>query len=103
MAPLIAEAIVVFVILVVVVVIVVVDVAVGGGVARTEQLASRVLVALDLWRLLEADLLSEEVYGGLAVDLEPVCADEVLLVEDGVVRTQEPEVLELKKYLIRDD
>ena len=48
MAPLIAEAIVVFVILVVVVVIVVVDVAVGGGVARTEQLASRVLVALDL-------------------------------------------------------
>ena len=42
-------------------------------------------------------------YGGLAVDLEPVCADEVLLVEDGVVGAQEPEVLKLKKYLIRDD
>ena len=93
-----SEAVVVlFVFLVLVVVAVGVAVGVGvAGVAGAEQLGPGVLVALDLGRLLQSDLLGEEVDGGLAVDLEPVCANEVLLVEDGVVRTQEPEVLELK-------
>ena len=100
-----SEAVVVlFVFLVLVVVAVGVAVGVGvAGVAGAEQLGPGVLVALDLGRLLQSDLLGEEVDGGLAVDLEPVCADEVLLVEDGVVGAQEPEVLKLKKYLIRDD
>ena len=95
-----SEAVVVlfvFLVLVVVAVGVGVAVAVGvAGVAGAEQLGPGVLVALDLGRLLQSDLLGEEVDGGLAVDLEPVRADEVLLVEDGVVRTQKPEVLELK-------
>ena len=33
----------------------------------------------------------------LAINVEPVCADKMLLVEDGVVRAQEVEVLELKE------
>jgi hypothetical protein len=36
----------------------------------------------------------------VTVHLEPVGADEVLLVEDGVVRAEEVEILELKERLI---
>ena len=47
-------------------------------------------------QLLGSEVAEEERDGLLAVDLEPVGADEVLLVEHGVVRAQEVEVLELK-------
>ena len=43
-----------------------------------------------------AKVLGEELDGGAAVDLEPVGADEVLLVEDRVVRAEEAEVAELE-------
>ena len=47
-------------------------------------------------QLLGSEVAEEERDGLLAVDLEPVGADEVLLVEHGVVRAQEAEILELK-------
>ena len=46
---------------------------------------------------LVAEVRAEDLHRLEAVDLEPVGADQVLLVEDGVVGAQEPEVLELKK------
>ena len=46
--------------------------------------------------LLAAEVAEEERDGLLAVDLEPVGADQVLLVEHGVVRAQEAEILKLK-------
>ena len=47
-------------------------------------------------QLLGSEVAEEERDGLLAVDLEPVGADQVLLVEDGVVRAQEAEILKLK-------
>ena len=46
--------------------------------------------------LVEGEVVGEECEGLLAVDVEPVGADEVLLVEDGVIRAKEVEVLELR-------
>ena len=37
-----------------------------------------------------------DLYLSVAVDLEPVGADQVLLIEHGVVRAQEVEILKLK-------
>ena len=47
-------------------------------------------------QLLGSEVAEEEGDGLLAVDLEPVGADQVLLVEHGVVRAQEAEILKLK-------
>ena len=47
--------------------------------------------------LVEGEVVGEEGERLLAVHVEPVGADEVLLVEDCVVWTQEMEVLELKQ------
>ena len=47
--------------------------------------------------LVEGKVVGEECEGLLAVDVKPVGADEVLLVEDGVVRAEEVEVLELRE------
>ena len=47
-------------------------------------------------QLLGSEVAEEERDGLLAVDLEPVGADQVLLVEHGVVRAQEAEILKLK-------
>jgi len=46
--------------------------------------------------LVEGKVVGEECEGLLAVDVEPVGANEVLLVEDGVIRAEEVEVLELQ-------
>ena len=55
------------------------------------------VVVVVLWpALVEGKVVGEEGERLLAVDVEPVGADEVLLVEDGVVRAEEVEVLELR-------
>lgn len=46
--------------------------------------------------LVEGKVVGEECEGLLAVDVKPVGADKVLLVEDGVIRAEEVEVLELQ-------
>ena len=46
--------------------------------------------------LVEGEVVGEEGEGLLAVHIEPVGADQVLLVEHRVVRAEEMEVLELK-------
>ena len=48
-------------------------------------------------QLLGSEVAEEERDGLLAVDLEPVGADQVLLVEHCVVGAQETEVLKLKR------
>ena len=48
-------------------------------------------------QLLGSEVAEEERDGLLAVDLEPVGADQVLLVENCVVRAQKTEVLKLKR------
>jgi len=45
--------------------------------------------------LVEGEVVGEEGEGQLAVHIEPVGADQVLLVEHRVVRAEEMEVLEL--------
>ena len=47
--------------------------------------------------LVEGKVVGEEGEGLLAVNVEPVGTDEVLLVEDGVIRAKEVEVLELRE------
>ena len=47
--------------------------------------------------LVEGKVVREECERLLAVDVEPVGANEVLLVEDGVIRAEEVEVLELRE------
>jgi hypothetical protein len=56
-----------------------------------------VVVVLLGGHLLVAKLTLEDGDRLLAVDLEPVCADQVMLVEHRVVRAEEPEVLKLKE------
>jgi len=59
-----------------------------------------VVVDVDVLVLLDPEVIAEELQGNqlylsVAVDLEPVGADQVLLVEHGVVRAQEVEILKL--------
>ena len=50
--------------------------------------------------LIEGKVVREECEGLLAVNVEPVGADKVLLVEDGVIRAEEVEILELKRQIL---
>ena len=47
--------------------------------------------------LVEGKVVGEECEGLLTVHVKPVGADKVLLVEDGVIRAEEVEVLELRE------
>ncbi len=56
-----------------------------------------IVVALLRRLLLVTEIVDEDLDGLLTVDLEPIGADEILLVEHRVVGAQEAEVLELQR------
>lgn len=67
-----------------------------------EELRQERNVLKDLILIVTTDITFMKKYfhphlsGSLAVNIEPIRADQMLLIEDGVIRTEEVEVLKLK-------
>ena len=73
-----------------------VDVRVLVVVVRAFLVVGVVVVVLGS-PLVKGKVVGEECEGLLTVHVKPVGADKVLLVEDGVIRAEEVEVLELRE------